>query len=143
MDNLQSMRVVNRTHHLLKNAASGNLRHATIIDDVVEELSFSVFNDHNDVCRGGNDLVPVDNDQDLPSWARETGRDSQLDNMRMTQQTQVGDLAADASAHVEGIDSLLRDKLESNFGLGQGVNCDWGRMCRLAGPRHRGSTTHA
>lgn len=87
MYNFQSMRVVNRTHHLLENSSCSGLVHAAIVDNKVEELSFGVFNNHNYVCCSGDNLITKNNGKDRPGRTRETSRDSQFDNMGMAQET--------------------------------------------------------
>lgn len=69
----------------------------SVLDDVVEQLSArDVLHDHEDVGRGGDDLV-------------------QLDDVWVTEQLEVLDLSSDLADHVEALDLLSVQDFDGHF----------------------------
>ena len=60
MDDLEAVGVFDARDDLLEEAANAGLRHLAVCDDVVEQLAAGVFENKDDVGRGGYDFVQFD-----------------------------------------------------------------------------------
>ena len=50
--------MIDNAHNLLEELASSCFRQSPVVHDVIEQLSSSIFHDHNDMRRGIYHLVP-------------------------------------------------------------------------------------
>lgn len=57
MDDLEVVRVLDAGDELLEETAGAGFGHPAVLDYVVEELAAGVFQDYDDVGRGGYDFV--------------------------------------------------------------------------------------
>jgi len=59
MDDIMRMAILQRAHDLLEEAPRLVLWHLAASDNVVKQLAREVLDDHDNVGRGGNDIVAV------------------------------------------------------------------------------------
>lgn len=89
MDNVVRMAVIERTHDLLEEPSSFVFGHLSSLDDVFEQFAGQVLDDHDNVGRRVDDVVPVH-----VSWSEAVvldllGLEAQFDDVRMSEQAQV------------------------------------------------------
>lgn len=96
MDNLVTMAILDCTNDLLKESPCLIFFHASLVDNVIEELATCVFNDHDDISWSSDDLV-------------------ELDDMRVSEDLEVLDFSLDSRGHVHVLNLSAVDDLHCDL----------------------------
>ena len=96
MNNLMPMTILDRTNNLLKKPPRLILLHPPLVHDILKQLLPRIFNDHDDIRRGGDHFV-------------------ELDDVRMTEDFEVLDFSFDAGGHLHVLDLAAVDYFHGDF----------------------------
>jgi hypothetical protein len=110
--NFVAMAVLDCTDDLLEEFAGLVLLQPSVVDNVVEQFTASIFEDHDDFSRRCYDRVAGEvSNMKQYTWVGNV----QLDDVGVSQQLQILDLAFDSAGHISGNQSLAVDDLEGDL----------------------------
>ena len=116
--NLVTMAVLDSTEHLLEEAARLVLFHSPVGDDVVEQFSTSILENHDDLAGGLDHSIAILRVVSwvIVFWGSAVSKEYvQFDNVRMSQELKILNLTLDTAGHVAADEFLPRNDLQGNL----------------------------
>lgn len=122
MYNLVSVAVFDGAYDLLKESPGFILLHLAILDDIIEEFSTSIFEDHDDFEWGLDHRVSTNTLLALVLPQTPKHIDSQFDDMRMPEQLQILNLPFHPASHVPTDELLPGNYLQRHLLIGNSMD---------------------